>query len=68
MVAEEFYQRALGSTIMQGLFGALNAIKHRSERNLYVFWGLHFTTIGSASSDAASRGAVMKELCHSLRA
>ncbi|MGJ1269513.1 hypothetical protein ACR78G_20130 [Sphingobacterium spiritivorum] len=45
-VAEEFYSNAFDKTIIQALYNSLASTKGNENENIFMLWGLHFSTIG----------------------
>jgi len=65
--AEVFYRNAKGSTLIVALHRALREIAGTSAEDIYVLWGLHFSTLGRGRSIAESRRAVLAEMLRSLK-
>lgn len=60
--AKVFYANLFDKGVLAAFFEATNSIKGTSSENIYVYWGLHFTTLGRGTSFGESRGKVFKEL------
>ncbi|HXB41779.1 MAG TPA: hypothetical protein VNZ49_14660 [Bacteroidia bacterium] len=65
-VAETFYTEVFGNTILDALQKSLAHTKGNSNENIYVLWGLHFSTIKSGNSIRESRMSVAKKLLGSF--
>lgn len=61
-VAENFYTEVFGTTILSALQKSLSHTKGNNNENIYILWGLHFSTIGPGSSIEGSRMNVAKKL------
>lgn len=62
-VGKLFYSAAKNSSVMTALFRGLQEIKNTNSEDIYVYWGLHFTSISSQGvSLENSRERVFKEL------
>ena len=65
-VANSFYRKIFGKTIMAALHSSLNEAKGSVSENVYMFWGLHFSTIKPGISIDTSRASVLKALLRSF--
>lgn len=65
-VAETFYTEVFGTTILDALQKSLAHTKGNSNENIYVLWGLHFSTIKPGDSIRESRMRVAKKLLGSF--
>jgi len=54
-VAEEFYQNIFTNTIAESLHHAMTLTKGTHSEGIYVYWGLHFSTLGKPVSMPESR-------------
>jgi hypothetical protein len=62
-VGKSFYSAVKNNSVMTSLFNGLKEIKHTDSEDIYVYWGLHFTSISSQGvSFENSRERVFKEL------
>jgi hypothetical protein len=62
-VGKFFYSAAKSLSVMTSLFQGLEQIKNTGSEDIYVYWGLHFTSISSVGvSLENSRERVFKEL------
>ncbi|MES2994662.1 MAG: hypothetical protein V4681_01350 [Patescibacteria group bacterium] len=66
--AEAFYSNIFKKPVLNAFADALLAISNTSDANIYIFWGLHFSTLTTASSVADSRHRVFRELIRGYRA
>jgi len=64
--AKAFYKKAFGSTLMRAVHKANKRIAHTQDRNIYVFWGLHFSTLRPGVSYERGAESVFRELVGSL--
>ena len=63
IVGKSFYSATKNLSVMTSLFQGLQQIKNTDSEDIYVYWGLHFTSISSEGlSLEDSRGRVFKEL------
>lgn len=65
-VAESFYEKIFGLTILDALEISLVHTKDKPDENIYVFWGLHFATIKAGVSEEESRMKVASKLLSSF--
>ena len=62
-VGKFFYSAAKNNSVMTSLFNGLKEIKNTDSEDIYVYWGLHFTSISSQGVNLEnSRERVFKEL------
>ena len=64
--AEVFYNNIFEKTVLSSLQKALEISKNTRDENIYIFWGLHFTSISPGISEEASRLVVFSKLMDSL--
>ncbi len=64
--AKTFYENAFDKPIINAFHDALKAIENGSDRNIYIFWGLHFSTLEKAEDIADSKQKVFNELVRSF--
>ena len=64
--AKTFYENAFDKPIIYAFHDALKAIDRSSDRNIYVFWGLHFSTLEKAKDINEGRQRTFNELVRSL--
>lgn len=61
--SEVFYKALPEYSVMTALHRAIEALKATESENIYLYWGLHFTSVASrADSQEESRARVFKEL------
>jgi len=65
-VAETFYAEVFGSTILNALQKSMAHTKGNGAENIYILWGLHFSTIKPGNSIEQSRMSVAKKLLGSF--
>lgn len=65
-VAEQFYSEAFDKTILSALQNALSNTKAKTDENIYIFWGLHFSTIGAGKDAQESKFHVARKLLNSF--
>lgn len=49
--AERFYRILFGGSIAQAYFEMINSIRETSNADIYIFWGLHFSTMKKPSGN-----------------
>ena len=64
--AEYFYESLFNDTILNSLHQSLDFARGTKDENIYLFWGLHFTTLPKGNSIAESRLHITSELLKSL--
>ncbi len=64
--ANTFYANIFNKTILGSFFEAIKQVKGTSSEDIYVYWGLHFTTLSPAISQENSYRRVFKELMRAL--
>ncbi len=64
--AEVFYNNIFETTVLSSLHKALEISKNSRDENIYIFWGLHFTSIVPGVSKEASRLVVFSKIMDSL--
>ena len=65
-LAETFYDRAFDSNIIDAFHDASTEAHQDGSMPLYVFWGLHFSTINNVDTVRTNRELVLRELSKSL--
>lgn len=66
LAAKTFYENVFGSTILEAFQKMTLAISDTPNKNIFVFWGLHFSTLSTAQDKKDSRHRVFRELVRSL--
>lgn len=64
--ARTFYDSVFSSTVLSAFHQAVRAIDNTQSKNIYVFWGLHFSTLQQARDAQESRGEVFAELARAF--
>jgi hypothetical protein len=62
LAAEIFYEKLFSDTVLAALHHAIKAIEGTLSKNIYVYWGLHFTKFTPGLDSKASKRRVRKEL------
>ncbi|HAI19279.1 MULTISPECIES: hypothetical protein [Leeuwenhoekiella] len=65
--AKAFYNNIFEKTVLFSLHEALDVSKNTRDENIYIFWGLHFTSIVPCISQDASRLVVFMKLMDSIQ-
>jgi hypothetical protein len=60
--ARTFYSNVFSGTVLAAFHEAVKAIKGTSSKDIYIYWGLHFTTLSPGRSAEDSRNEVIVEL------
>lgn len=64
--AESFYQSLFDDTILNSLHQSLELAKGTRDENVYLYWGLHFTSLPKGESINESRLRITSQLLKSL--
>lgn len=64
--AERFYAHLFSNTVLNALHQSLNIDKIAKDKDIYLFWGLHFTSLSKGVSILESRTHIAYELLESL--
>ena len=64
--AEVFYNNIFNTTVLSSLHKALETSKNSRDENIYIYWGLHFTSIVPGVSTEASSLVVFSKIMDSL--
>lgn len=64
--ANAFYKNIFNGTLLNAFFQMNKAIRGQSDENIYIFWGLHFSTLSPAEKSTESRMRVLREIMSSL--
>lgn len=64
--AEVFYDNIFDSSVLSSLHKALENSKNTRDENIYIYWGLHFTSIVPGVSTEASSLVVFSKIMDSL--
>jgi hypothetical protein len=60
--ARTFYSNVFSGTVLAAFHEAVKAIKGTISKDIYIYWGLHFTTLSPGRSAEESRNEVIVEL------
>jgi len=66
LVAEDFYSNLSNDTILNSLHKAMNKTKGSESEDIYIYWGLHFSTLKKVDSVEKSRLNIAECLMYSL--
>ncbi len=61
----EFYRNIFSDTILQSFHRATKSLESSNDNNIYIFWGLHFSTMSIQLNLTESRGNVFEQLMRS---
>lgn len=64
--AEDFYVKTTTSTIIDSLFNSLEYSNGTKDENIYIFWGLPFSTVSNGVSEVKSLSKVLFKLSYSI--
>lgn len=64
--AEAFYANTFNENILIALQNALECTKGTEDENIYIFYGLHFSTLKTGNSTSESKSNVAKKLLNSF--
>lgn len=64
--AQTFYENVFSGTVLEAFDLGVKAIAGTRSKDVYVYWGLHFTTLSRAADDAESRSEVFGELLQAV--
>jgi hypothetical protein len=68
LAAKVFYENLFSGTVLTAFHKAVTAISATSSKDIYVYWGLHFTTLSRGQSLQKSRANVRQELMRAVDA
>lgn len=68
VAAEVFYENVFRGTVLGAVRKALKAIEATPSNNIYVFWGLHFSSIRPGSDIGVSAAKIKNEVARSVMA
>jgi hypothetical protein len=60
--AQTFYANLFSGSVLKALHQALRAINASESKDIYIYWGLHFTRVSPGRSSAESQRRVFSEL------
>jgi hypothetical protein len=64
--ARTFYENLFSGTVLSAFHKAAKAIDATSSKGIYVYWGLHFTSLPPAQSPQKALNEVRRELMHAV--
>ncbi len=64
--AKTFYEKLFSGTVLQAFQEMLNGTRGTLNENIYMFWGLHFSTLAPRGSSDKSKQNVLKRLLRSF--
>jgi hypothetical protein len=64
--AQVFYTNAISGRIIDAVHEAVSGIRSAVDRDIYVYYGVHFTTLGAHVDQAGSLNAAFNILTHLL--
>jgi len=67
IAAKTFYENLFSGSILSAVHKAIKAIDTTASKNIYIFWGLHFSTLTPGRSIAESRSQVEEELTRAAK-
>jgi len=67
LAAKAFYTDAFFGPVLAAFHAAVKAIDHTNSKDIYLYWGLHFTTLSPGVDAENSKARVLKELLRSTR-
>lgn len=62
--AKVFYDLIFSETVLAAFHKTIKALNTTNSRDIYVYWGLHFTKFCAGTDPEESKGRVRKELLH----
>jgi hypothetical protein len=64
--ARTFYDNLFNGTVLLAIYAAIKAVTDQNSKDIYIYWGLHFTSLSAGHSAEQSRQEVFQELLLSL--
>ncbi|HVS73832.1 MAG TPA: hypothetical protein VHE23_00285 [Candidatus Acidoferrales bacterium] len=68
VAAQTFYENLFFESVLAAFHKAVKAIDPTVSKDIYVYWGLHFSTLSPGRSREESQGEVCKELVRAVEA
>jgi hypothetical protein len=68
VAAEVFYNNVFRGTVLDAIHKAIKAIEATPSKNIYVFWGLHFSSLAPGNDIGASVAKIKEEIARSVMA
>jgi hypothetical protein len=59
-----FYEHIFSETVLSAFHKAVKALNTTNSKDIYVYWGLHFTKLSAGTDPEESKGRIRKELLH----
>jgi hypothetical protein len=66
IAARAFYEKVFSGTVLRAFSEALKAVSKTSSKDIYIYWGLHFSTLSRAANAKESRSQVFAELLQAV--
>lgn len=66
IAAKVFYENLFFGSVLSAFHKALKAIDATASKDIYIYWGLHFTTLSPGHSLMESQNEVQKELVRAV--
>lgn len=66
IAARTFYENLFRGTVLSASHKAVKSIDRTPSKDIYIYWGLPFTTLPAPQSLARAKNAVRKELIHAI--
>jgi len=67
IAAKTFYENLFSGSVLSAFHKATRAIQATASKNIYIFWGLHFSRLTAGRSTAESRNRVQQELARAVK-
>ena len=68
VAAEVFYENLFRGTVLDAVHKAIKAIEATPSKNIYIFWGLHFSLLSPGRDIGASAVKIKQEIARSVMA
>lgn len=68
LVAESFYEKAFDETILNSLQAAIPHTKGTGDEHIYIYWGLHFSSLSKGVSKKQSKKQTASKILNSFYA
>src|SRR6266478_6784825 len=62
LAAKTFYANVFSEPVLTAFHKAVKAVDHTDSKDIYLYWGLHFTSLAQGRSAKNSRAQVVREL------
>lgn len=67
IAAKTFYEYSFSGSVLSAFHKALKAIDATASKDIYIYWGLHFSTLAPGHSFAESQNRVQEELIRAVK-